>query len=142
VDAVVRQPSGKLLLFDRGAESWGLPETSNGVARLNADGSLDTSFGVKGWVFQPLADYALRQGGFGRMYAPLSDGSFLLRDGADKTLRSLARYTADGQRDPTFTAELPLPARYRIVGVLADDADGLLVTTVHQDYGACWQMAV
>lgn len=85
-DTMVIQPDGKIVLAGR---TW--PE-SGALARLNPDGSLDTSFGAGGFV----TDHRLP--GF-RALALAPDGSIL---GAAVGGFQLARYLPNGSPDPSF----------------------------------------
>lgn len=85
-DTMVVQPDGKIVVAGR---TW--PE-SGALARLNADGSLDTGFGAGGFV----TDHRLP--GF-RALAQGSDGRIV---GAAVGGFQLARYLPDGSPDPSF----------------------------------------
>jgi uncharacterized delta-60 repeat protein len=85
-DTMVLQPDGKIVVVGR---TW--PE-SGSLARLNPDGSLDTSFGAGGFV----TDHRLP--GF-RALALEPDGRIV---GAAVGGFQLARYLADGSADPSF----------------------------------------
>ncbi len=85
-DTMVLQPDGKIVVAGR---TW--PE-SGALARLNPDGSLDTSFGSGGYV----TDHRLP--GFPAV-ALRSDGRIL---GAAVGGFQLARYLPDGSPDPSF----------------------------------------
>jgi uncharacterized delta-60 repeat protein len=91
----------------------GDPENKVGIVRLNPDGSLDTSFGTNGAVFE------------NRGMTPVamdiqSDGGILLR-GTSRILR----YMADGALDTGFAAggqwDLPLASVIQGFNVLPDD---------------------
>jgi uncharacterized delta-60 repeat protein len=85
-DTMVLQPDGKIVVAGR---TW--PE-SGSLARLNADGSLDTSFGAGGFV----TDHRLP--GF-RALGLGPDGRIV---GAAVGGFQLARYLPDGSSDPSF----------------------------------------
>jgi uncharacterized delta-60 repeat protein len=93
VSAVVPQPDGKILLCGSLITAGGL--TRNGIARCNADGTLDTNFDpkVEGDVY---------------CIAVLLDGKILLGglftnvSGMPRT--NIGRLNADGSLDTTFTA--------------------------------------
>lgn len=87
-DTMVLQPDGKIVVVGR---SW--PEAGS-LARLEADGSLDTGFGVGGFV----TDHRLP--GF-RALAIAPDGRLV---GAAVGGFQLARYLQDGSPDPSFAA--------------------------------------
>src|SRR5262249_24196461 len=97
--AMLSLPDGKILTAGSGFNGVAL---SFEVVRLNADGSLDTTFGSGGTVFTNF-------GGNGDPYAIArqSDGKIVVAGyHADATTGAhtlaLARYTADGVLDPTF----------------------------------------
>jgi uncharacterized delta-60 repeat protein len=127
VDHVALQPSGKMLVFEGLSPRF---DQNHGVARLNADGSVDVNFGANGFVSMPQADGDTDCIFRNKAYAMYLDGSFLLRDSTDGTLRTLARFTVDGRRDASFVPELPLSAEDKVVGLLADPAGGALVATL------------
>jgi uncharacterized delta-60 repeat protein len=68
------------------------------LAKYNADGSLDTNFGVGGRVIEPLStgsDYAVAVG------IQTNTGRIIVA-GTSNTSIGLAAYTANGQLDPSF----------------------------------------
>jgi uncharacterized delta-60 repeat protein len=98
-NAIAIQSSGKIVLV--GESRVGTAQPDFAMVRYNADGSLDTSFGVGGRV---LTDFS---GGndSGRSVALTSDGRIVVAGSA--TVGSvkrfaLARYSADGVLDSTF----------------------------------------
>jgi hypothetical protein len=103
-DHVALQPSGKMLVFEGLSARF---EQNHGVARLNANGSVDTSFGANGWVSMPQADRDTDCLFRDKTSAAHPDGSFLMRDSSDLTLRTLARFSVDGRRDASFAPDLP-----------------------------------
>lgn len=126
-NAVVVQPDGKIVIVG-GAQEWrsNVVNTQRTlVARLNADGSLDTSFGGgDGVVLEP---FAL----FGTGVALQADGKIVVSSANN----SIFRYDASGARDGSFGANglVSLPfgsAGYRTsVGIAAD---GGILTTYEQ----------
>jgi uncharacterized delta-60 repeat protein len=111
IEMVAVQPDGKLLL------RWS-SNTSGFLARLNADGTLDTGFGTNGLITQPAA--------MGLTLLPsgqlLLSGSFTSFQGVAAP-NGLVRLQANGTPDPSFTAALN--------GAITTQPDGrLLVATV------------
>ncbi len=104
VHTVVPQPDGKILVA---GSAFGLEKP--GIARLNADGSVDTGFTL---AFDEAAFFELLPDG--RMYI----GGYA----ADGGVGSVGRFQANGQRDTTF----PLLGGTGI-GVLKRQPDGALV---------------
>ncbi|WP_201983242.1 T9SS type A sorting domain-containing protein [Hymenobacter rubidus] len=99
ISHMLLQPSGKLVLA--GNISSG-PASNAPMWRLLPNGALDTSFPMPNLIAD--VGLTLAQDGAGRLYLS-SQG----RDapGAAIFFRSLTRYLADGQPDPTFQAVLP-----------------------------------
>lgn len=91
------QPDGKILLTGP-TKSGGNFEF--GVARLNADGTLDNSFGSGGKVITPIT------GGddFSWSVALQADGKILLGGRSSTPAFALARYNANGALDNSFGA--------------------------------------
>ncbi|SFY22526.1 M10 family metallopeptidase C-terminal domain-containing protein [Azotobacter vinelandii] len=103
-DAAI-QPDGKIVLFGGGSDEY-----ENTIARLNADGSLDTSFGDDGLITSDSNDER-----YSRL-AVQSDGKILLAEGhftpesstLDDDMQSgewdfgVIRMNADGSRDTNF----------------------------------------
>jgi uncharacterized delta-60 repeat protein len=129
-DTMVVQPDGKIVVAGR---TW--PE-SGSLARLNADGSLDTSFGADGFV----TDHRLP--GF-RALALAPDGRLV---GAAVGGLQLARYLSDGSVDPLFagggiggTSEPDQPrfiyAKYGPAALLAEPDGGVVVAGTKQVSG-------
>ena len=83
-------PGGKLVVT-RSDDAGGLA-----VSRFNADGSLDTSFGVGG-----TARAGAGLAGLARSVLPGPDGSLTV-GGEAETYPAFARFTADGTPDPSF----------------------------------------
>jgi len=107
--AVLLQPDGRLVLV--GWAAGGLPNQSViALARLNADGSLDTSFGTGGRVMTPM-----QGGATAGLLQP--DGRIVAVGQAGSSI-SAARYNTDGSLDPTFgnggTLIVPLGGNFEI----------------------------
>lgn len=93
VSDIVVQPDRKILIA-----GWILlPDGTQGIARLNADGSIDSSFHSPETLNSAVSRMALQK-----------DGKILIGGGfsqiGDVTRRSIARLNADGSVDPTFDA--------------------------------------
>jgi uncharacterized delta-60 repeat protein len=114
IHALLLQPDGTLL-------AAGEVGTANGqdfaLARYNADGSLDTSFGSGGWAVTNFFGYD----DHGRALVRQPDGKLLVagyvNTGSEYDI-AVARYTASGTLDTTF------------------DSDGLVVTDISGDDAA------
>jgi uncharacterized delta-60 repeat protein len=121
VYALALQPDGKLVVggsFSALAPNSGVALTRKGIARRNADGSVDTAFdpnadkAVFALALQP--DGKLVLGGQFTSLAPNSAGTL--------TRNHIARLNADGSLDTAFD-----PNANDDVGALALQADGKLV---------------
>jgi uncharacterized delta-60 repeat protein len=124
VGRLLLQPDGRIILVGSATQS---PTVLNyALARLNADGSLDGSFGTGGKVLTPLtsgiaagADGVLQPDG--RIVVLGTTGSLSV------PVLALARYNPDGTLDGTFgvagQVSLPLPVPFR-GGALALQSDG------------------
>lgn len=97
--AAILQPDGKIVVVG----SSGLPGQSGGfqsfaVARLNADGSLDNTFGSGGKV---LTDFGTLQEDWAQAVAIQPDGKIVV-GGYTNAIFAIARYNTDGSLDTTF----------------------------------------
>lgn len=126
VGEVLVQPDGRLVLVGWFADS---PVLRYALARLNTDGSLDSTFGAGGKVTTPLA------GGTGAGTAAVlqPDGRIVVlgRTGsASAPVVALARYNANGTLDPAFgtggLVSVPLAGPFR-PNALALQADGKIL---------------
>lgn len=110
VNAVARQPDGKLVIGGRFSSIGGVQKRY--LARLNVDGSLDTTFSVTTngdihrIVIQP--DNKIIIGGRFTSVSGAVDSKYV------------ARINSDGTLDTTFVAEIPRPC-HAIAVQLADD---------------------
>jgi uncharacterized delta-60 repeat protein len=100
--AVVVQPDGKLVVAGT-AYGSGSVHDQFGLARYNADGSLDSSFGISGTIVTPVSP----GGSEARGLAIQADGKILaagtaFASGAMDDHFALARYNADGSPDFGF----------------------------------------
>jgi uncharacterized delta-60 repeat protein len=96
INALALQPDGKVLIGGGFTAVNGV--TRNGIARLNADGSLDPSFDPRGGVSggdQGVYAFALQPAG-----KMLIGGVFTAVDGVSRS--GIARLNADGSLDPSF----------------------------------------
>lgn len=135
--AAALQADGKIVLAGSSGPSTAFREhlIDVGVARFHADGSLDTSFGNGGVVITNvfnnedratavavLPDGRILVGGFARTFGFGNHYEFLL-----------ARYLADGQRDPTFGVNglrtTDFFGSWDFVHALAVQPDGKIVAT-------------
>ena len=105
VNAVVQQPDGKVLVC--GAFTSINGTSRNRIARLNADGSLDTTF-----------DPGLGADGTVNALALQADGKVLLGGSFSTihhtTCHNIARLNTDGTLDPTFT----ISANYNVMSMV------------------------
>jgi uncharacterized delta-60 repeat protein len=115
VDAIAVQSDGKAVIG--GFFSSVGNATRNNLARLNADGTLDTAFNSSGGVLGTVSTVVIQ-----------SDGKILIGglfvSVAGTTRNSLARLNADGSLDQTF---VPTLAVGEFVAALAVQSDGKVV---------------
>jgi uncharacterized delta-60 repeat protein len=95
VFAIAVQPDGKILIAGRFSTVGGVPSPT--VARLNADGSVDTTF-VSPFLNQGSTAHVLRLQSDGKI---LVGGNMQIIEGA-KIYNSLVRLNPGGSRDATF----------------------------------------
>lgn len=117
VYTIARQPDGKIVVgggFTSLTPPGGSPVTRNGLARLNADLSLDTSF-VSGTPQGSVTLSAIAVDALGRIYV---GGTFTSWANVPKTA-NLVRLRDDGSVDPSFGLGLS-----NSVNVLMLDPDG------------------
>ncbi|HJU92491.1 MAG TPA: Ig-like domain repeat protein [Pyrinomonadaceae bacterium] len=95
VDTLVLQPDGKILIG--GAFLFYNDVTRNRVARINSDGTLDTSFNPGSGPNTPVLCMALQPDG-----KILIGGNFITYDGTSRA--RIARLNTDGTLDQTFAA--------------------------------------
>ncbi len=107
VHCMALQPDGKILIGGDFMSYDGIPRSR--VARLNSDGSLDSSFnpgtGIAGSVQQYVGVSAIAVQPDGKI---LVGGSFMWYDGTSRD--NLARINSDGSLDPTFDTEYAIGA--------------------------------
>lgn len=115
VNLVAPQPDGKFVVVGNFQFMNGLGRS--GIARLNADGSLDTSFNP-GTAFDLVPRHVLVQPD-GKI---LASGSFSVYNGV--AVKSIIRLNADGSIDDTFTS--PFTATPN-VNTMALQSDGKIV---------------
>ncbi len=132
VSGVVVQPDGKVVATGRGG-------TGFTVVRLQADGSLDPTFGSGGIVDTPLGESSLRDEG--SAVALLPDGRILVAGTADydypfPTDFALVRYLASGRLDRSFGLEGIVVTREpgeEVARALALTASGRIVVAGYAD---------
>ena len=121
--AVIVTGEGKLVVA-------GMVDGTFAIARYNADGSLDASFGDGGKAVTPVG----AAGSFARALVELPDGKLLAAGGAEPDARgdqvhvAFVRYNRDGSLDETFGSHgksLGLPG---YASVLVRQPDGKLIT--------------
>ena len=105
---VIAQPDGKVVIGGLFKKVNGINRPS--IARLNADGSLDTTFDGSLSFDLPDTVYALALQTDGKI---LGAGSFRVRDGGTaflNTRRSIARFNSNGTIDTTFFTSIQQPS--------------------------------
>ncbi|MDA7511196.1 hypothetical protein N8612_05905, partial [Verrucomicrobia bacterium] len=117
VIVLLEQPDGKILVGGEFSLADGLPRTN--LARLNSDGSIDTSFdpgnGTDAWI----ESLAVQQDG-----KILIGGGFSTADGFERA--GLARLNANGSLDESFDPVLFFPES-RVVSAIEVQEDGQIL---------------
>jgi len=108
VEAIV-QPDGKILVSGSFDSVNGVPNKF--LARLNADGSTDTSF-------------ASTIGGRAGAFALQNDGKIVAASG-----NTVVRLNADSSRDPSFVFQEPPPGTYKSVSTVLIQPDGKIIVS-------------
>jgi uncharacterized delta-60 repeat protein len=125
-NAVAIQPDGKVAVAG-GAYASDQVHQKFALARYNADGTFDRSFGNRGWVVTRVGDSGSQA--LGLVVQP--DGKLVLTGGAvvgrDEGF-ALVRYSADGKLDPSFGRGGKAFNGAGLVEALAIQRDGKLVT--------------
>ena len=105
---VALQPDGRVVVFGSARLASATQRLTIALARLRTDGSLDPSFSDDGRAIGP-TPVAVQAGGGSVQLGP--DGRIVVLGGSYGLF--VARYTADGRRDPSFSsdgyAEPPVP---------------------------------
>ena len=136
--SAVVQSDGKILVagytVDEGNNNYDFA-----LARYQADGSLDTSFGIGGKVTTDVAE-GLHYGDFGRSIALQSDGKILVAGEADykgSYAFALARYHANGTLDTSFgdAGTVRSSAGYAKTVLVQNDGKILLAGQFGIDFG-------
>jgi uncharacterized delta-60 repeat protein len=145
VDNVIVQPDGKVLLL---TDDW-TDYMKTTLRRLNADGSLDSSFGDGGVVTLPdggsdpiaLEDSSLALMPDGRIVTAQPLYGRWAPDAPDpnvKTLLAVTRYTADGVLDPTFgdggtviSGPTDSPLNFSVIASVHVGTDGAVTVTAY-----------
>jgi uncharacterized delta-60 repeat protein len=133
-NGIVLQPDGKFVVAGTASDNATRPvATDIAVARYNADGSLDTSFGTGGETAIPFADSATEQG---NALALTDDGKIIVAGAAFKTFATppdfaLVRYNSDGSLDKDFasggTLTTDIAGGTDVAQAIAIQADGKIV---------------
>ena len=134
VEALVLQPDGKVLvgglIHTAGSGQLFAGGLSSGVLRLNADGTVDTSFDIGAGAHElgntavPMRVHALARQSDGRV---LVGGTFTAFRGVNA--RRVARLEANGQLDGAFQAVLGVNGADNTVLGLLVQADGRIVVS-------------
>lgn len=121
VSGVVVQPDGKIVAAGFAGRAG--PSSDYGLARYNADGTLDSTFGVGGKVS---TDF---NGERDQSFALIlqADGKFVASGFAGNNV-GLARYNSDGSLDFTFGSGGRIVTQNGAANAIAHQADGKIVT--------------
>ena len=133
-NAIVLQADGKFVVAGTASDSGTRPNATDiAVARYNADGSLDASFGTAGETAIPFANSATEQG---NALALSADGKITVAGAAFKTFATppdfaLVRYNSDGSLDTGFgsggTITTDVAGGTDVAQAVAIQADGKIV---------------
>ena len=130
-NAVALQSDGKIVAV--GTYGAGTSEERLAVARLNADGTLDSSFGALGIETYP----SIPLQGFGVVIQP--DGKILIV-GSDYPDGFVARLDTDGALDTSFSGDGVVGSTYRLMGI-ALQSDGKAVVAGEDNGGETFAVA-
>ena len=107
--AVARQDDGKILVAGQSVAAAGGFETDFAIARYNADGSLDQTFGTGGKVFLPFGQGGEGLGAAAIVLEPAARGGRIIVAGTAGEFPDLnfaaARLNADGSLDTSFDGD-------------------------------------
>jgi uncharacterized delta-60 repeat protein len=130
-NGVVLQPDGKFVVAGTASDSATRPTATDiAVARYNADGSLDSGFGIGGETAIPFSNSATEQG---NALALSADGKIIVAGAAFKTLATppdfaLVRFNSDGSLDTGFgTITTDVAGGTDVAQALAIQSDGKVV---------------
>lgn len=133
-NGIVLQPDGKFVVAGTASDSATRPvATDIAVARYNADGSLDATFGTGGQTAIPFAASATEQG---NALALSDDGKIVVAGAAFKTFATppdfaLVRYNSDGTIDTGFgsggTITTDVAGDTDVAQAIAIQSDGKIV---------------
>ncbi len=98
-DLALLPGTNKVLLAGSVRPSASSTSSDTGLARLNANGSLDTTFGTGGRATHNITGNSNED--YAAALAPLADGGFLVT-GPAQSVGMVARFAANGSLDPTF----------------------------------------
>ena len=139
VFTVVRQPDGKFLAV---GSTVGNPFANFALARFNADGALDASFGTGGIVTTGFGVSAEATSAVVQADGKIVAAGFANLDGGESF--ALARYNSDGTLDTTFgtggkvgTAFASGSASYTQAFSVAIQPDGKIVAVGYTEIGPC-----
>ncbi|HEX4150048.1 MAG TPA: delta-60 repeat domain-containing protein, partial [Pirellulales bacterium] len=127
INAIAIQPDGKIVVTGS-AYNWDTGTSQFATARLNTDGSLDTTFGSGGRTEQSLAEENVLDA-----EAIQPDGKILVGGGSYPTGAVLIRYNADGTPDDSFgndgtvTLQVSSQSYSDIISSIALQSDGKIV---------------
>lgn len=118
VRAAVLQGDGKIVLAGKTTYNLnGTLRTNLSIARLNADGSLDNTFGTGGWVLTSFGASSIETETAASVII-LPDARILV-GGASGAFMALARYNPDGSLDTTFDGDGKVTTSFDNRGVTA-----------------------
>jgi uncharacterized delta-60 repeat protein len=125
--AIALEPNGQIVLA--GYVTLARP-TEVALARYNANGTPDMSFGTKGFVITALGTYSIATG-----VAIDASGNIVVAGEADGSF-ALARYTSKGTLDPSFGTQGTVktqfgPTEAIASGLVLQPADGKIVVVGH-----------
>jgi uncharacterized delta-60 repeat protein len=135
ISLAVLRPDRKILVVGNGTVATG--GIGLGLARYNADGSLDSAFGTGGTVIVNFSSPP--DATWGRFLALQTDGKIVVfyfnRGGSPYATPGLIRFNSDGTQDTSFHATIPklFPGsaiEYPIAGTSAVQPDGRILLSI------------
>lgn len=123
IDAITVSQNGKInVAFDYSTTGIQCGQTHFGVLRLNADGTLDSSFGINGYSDIAFDFYSTDESEFPQSIYEDTDGKLIITGIIENTANTIgqvgtARINSDGTIDPSFGTNGKVVTQLGILGI-------------------------